>query len=539
MSELIASLDKDALNPTKYGENNHNEYTWSMHLQERIVQLYFQLVRTQDISILETKFCEILKILFQHEGMYAKERKMTYKMIAHVRDIVKGKGEYTLSYMMLYNWAKYDLAGAVKMLEHFVMETRDLKEPYGSWKDVKYFADFCRKRNENFSYKLYKYLIGITNIQLIRDNTIYNEHMNNAPISSKLSLCAKWVPRENKKFGWMYEDLAVDYYHREFEKMPDDPSSISFAKMYYRKILTKLNKYIDTVQIKMCKKQWSTINFDHITSITLIKQKYAITFKEKNGTRRTIYDNNYRDKQDRLFCAEKFSKWQSNKASINGKNVSMYDFVKSAIQLSFHPDEELIDVLNKQWNDNGAYGCQNMEYLIPMVDTSGSMSVDNNLPLYNALGLGIRIAEKSKLGKRCLTFSQRPQAMNLILEHIKNVKMESSEVEKLTLVVLSDMQFDESTINNEPIDKQLIEKYEKVGMEICNKPYKIPKIVFWNLRKTNGFPSVSFQSNVCMISGYAPQLISAFIEKGTQSLQDYNSYNILQDILNHPRYLIL
>ena len=59
MSELIASLDKDALNPIQYGENNHKEYSWNTHIQERVVQLYFQLVRTNDYSTIENKYQEI------------------------------------------------------------------------------------------------------------------------------------------------------------------------------------------------------------------------------------------------------------------------------------------------------------------------------------------------------------------------------------------------------------------------------------------------------------------------------------------------
>lgn len=570
MSELIASLDKDALNPIQYGENNHIEYSWNIHIQERIIQLYFQLVRTSDYSTLENKYQELLNIIFNNKEKYNDELTLLYRMIANVRDVENGKGEYELSYMLLYNFAKYDMKRASQLLKHFFMETKELTKPYGSWKDVKYFSNFCKKRDETFSINLYEYLIALTNIQLIRDNTLYEENLKNSQFHN-LSLCAKWIPRENKSFGWMYENLALDYYERSKGLTADKLSSKNYAKMYYRNILTKLNKYLDTVQIKMCKKTWSLINFNHITSITLEKQKYAITFKEKNGKERNIYEDNYKDKEDRLLCAKKFSNWQKEKSVINGKNVSMYDFVKSAIQLSFHPDELLIDVLNKQWVSNGIRCYKNMEYMIPMVDTSKSMTIDNNIPLYNALGLGIRIAEKSKLGKRCLTFSEKPTwinleekntfydcvsclrnsnwgmntnfqaAMDLILEHIKNVKMEASEVEKLCIVVLSDMQFDDSYNNklNEPIDKEIIEKFKNVGLKICNKPYKTPKIIFWNLRNTNGFPSVSFQPGVGMISGYSPQLMNAFIEKGEKSLHEYNPYNILKDILNTPRYSFL
>ena len=37
-------------NSIQYGENNHIEYSWSEVQQEQICQLYFQLVRTNDVK---------------------------------------------------------------------------------------------------------------------------------------------------------------------------------------------------------------------------------------------------------------------------------------------------------------------------------------------------------------------------------------------------------------------------------------------------------------------------------------------------------
>lgn len=568
MAELIASLDRDALNPTQLSKKNHIEYSWNEHMQEKITQFYFQLVRTEDHGVLEEKFKEILHELFENPSSITQDHKnIIYRMIAQTRDIVSGKGEYKLAYMMLYQWAKHDFPGAVKLITYFMTQDQNktLDEPYGSWKDVKYFAAYCREREEKFSYKLYKYLIGITNIQLIYDNNMYLQ-------GSVISLCAKWVPRENKSFGWMYEDLAIDYYERSLNLNASTPGAKNYAKMYYRNILTKLNKHLDTVQIKMCKKMWKYIHFDNITSITLNKQQYALAFKNKDGTQRTTYDDHYESKQDRALCAQRFSKWRANKISIKGKNVSIYDYVKSAIQLTHHPDVELSDLLNKQWDDNKT---QNnlLDYMIPMVDVSGSMSTDNNIPLYNAIGLGIRIAEQSKFGKRCLTFSEKPSwinlhqcnnfvscveylraapcgmntnfndALNMILHHIKETNLSAQEVSQITLVVLSDMQFDKSTKNvvgvQAPIDKVIEERYEQVGKEICGTPYKPPRIVFWNLRQTNGFPTISFRPGVSMISGYSPHLMNAFMAQGSNAVQDYNPYNILKGILDAPRYKFL
>jgi len=570
MEESFAAPNIAMLNPLqKLG--NSVEYTWNIHLQEKITQFYFQLVRTEDHTTIETKFQEILHELFQTQD--AKQMKdMVFRMIAQTRDTHSGKGEYKLAYMMLYNWAKYDMKGAIRLITYFVSSDKKLKEPYGSWKDAKYFAEYCYNRNENFSYTLYQYIIGMINIQLICDNTLFDTQPNKDPDNNNahISLCAKWVPRENKAYGWMYEQLALDYYSRSTEKtIVWTDRSENYAKMIYRRILTKLNKHLDTVQIKMCNKNWQQINFDHITSITLNKMQYALSFKDKAATPIT---NGY-DNQDRIQCAQNFSKWCASKTNIPGKHIlgkhiPMYDFVKTAYQLEAHYDEELVDLLNKQWENNGHRNNKQLEYMIPIIDTSECMTQDNNRPLYTAMGLGIRIAEQSKLGKRCMTLSHTAswvnldhantfydsvmaikstsssiranisESMELILQHIKETKMTKHEVSQLTLVVLSNMQFDRAK-SIIPIDVEIENQYEKVGIEISGVPYKPPRIIFWNLMETDGFPTVSFRTGVAMISGYSPQLINTFMKIGNKSFATYNPYNILKGILNRPRYKFL
>ena len=582
MAELIASLNSDALNPLQININNNTEYAWNtQYMQEQITQFFFQIVRTKDKDKdndeLEKKFQEILHELFiNHDINHTNtinhdiHKQLVYRMIAHTRDVVAGKGEYELAYMMIYNWAKYNMGSAVKLITHFVSKHKNLKTPYGSWKDVKYFSSYCRKRNENHSYKLYKYLIGIMNIQLIQDMTLY-EQSDQHNIS--LSLCAKWVPRENKAHGWMYEPMALDYYERIANKKPNTESGINYAKMYYRKILSKLNKHLDTVQIKMCNKNWQSINFDNTTSITLNKNQYAFSYKEKSGAQQSS------DIQDRLQCAENFSKWcnNSSKQEINGKHVSMYDFVKTAYQLETNHDENLVDLLNKQWESNKIQNnnCKNKNYMIPIIDNSLSMYSENKATLYTAIGLGIRIAEQSKLGKRCIVASHKPKWINLeddegfynsvmhikqeqqsslnmnisatmemILHHIKNVNMTSDEVEQLTIIILSNMQFSHSHSHGQqdpcqdPIDKTINDKFADAGKEICGIPYKPPRIVFWNLEKTNGFPTKSFQPGFSMISGYSPQLINSIVGKSniTTGNEDHTPYNVMKGILNGPRY---
>jgi hypothetical protein len=200
------------------------------------------------------------------------------------------------------------------------------------------------------------------------------------------------------------------------------------------------------------------------------------------------------------------------------------------------------------------------------------MENSSNNPLFNAMGLGIRIAEKSKLGKRIMTFDTNPswinleecvdfvdevkavrsagwgtntdfhKAMNMILEQIRSNKIPAEDVEDLVLVVFSDMQFDPDEIDkpeiarNETIIPIISQKFHDVGIEVCGKAYKMPHILFWNLQSTNGFPELSYQNNVTMLSGYSPSLFNSFIQDCMNGLKDVSPWRMLTNILNNRRY---
>ena len=70
----------------------------------------------------------------------------------------------------------------------------------------------------------------------------------------------------------------------------------------------------------------------------------------------------------------------------------------------------------------------------------------------------------------------------------------------------------------------------------------MPHILFWNLQSTNGFPELSYQNNVTMLSGYSPALFNSFIQNRTSStsstsgLKDISPWRMLTDMLNNRRY---
>ena len=116
------------------------------------------------------------------------------------------------------------------------------------------------------------------------------------------------------------------------------------------------------------------------------------------------------------------------------------------------------------------------------------------------------------------------RALEMIGNACIEKKISASEVKKLTLVVLSDMQIDAQ--GNESLTEtmwQHIEnKFHNFGIEAVGEPYEVPNILFWNLRCTKGFPTNSKQKKAIMFSGFSPALLKIFCENGIQGLEEYS-----------------
>ena len=191
MAALINALDNNT--PYKLGENGHSEYTWSNNIRERIIQLSFQLTRTKDTynlaltvdSILLKLECDFVAKIIPKE-VFVEYMSIMFRLVGQTRDVISGKGEYTLSYMLLSVWQKHYPALASFAFQLFVLGDGHA-HPYGSWKDIKYMIDFMENQalSGTDTNSLTNYAVELLNNQLRVD--IGKEDP---------SLAAKWVPRE-------------------------------------------------------------------------------------------------------------------------------------------------------------------------------------------------------------------------------------------------------------------------------------------------------------------------------------------------------
>lgn len=583
MAAIIKALDSHV--PTRVGKNGHSEHTWaqSVNVQESIVQLNTQCVRKGDVDTLSNVLRNILKVLSVEKKDVAENANrvemlsLLYALIGQTRDITDGKGEYTLSYMMVLTWYEFFPELAEFAISMFVILITDETNthPYGSWKDIKYLCEYVKTKTGNANHPLILKSIQLMNEQL-RVDTLS---------TSTVSLAGKWAARQGgSKFGWLFIISAEQYFHQYIESANRQPlekrvesvkRATLKARTEYRKLCSALNKRLDTVQIKQCANIWADIDHSKTTSITISKQKKALMNVNKNGEQHSTRD-------DRIQCAQNFKSYidglSKEGKEVKGARVSFVDFTKSGLDIILRmPSRDnyvdsstqmQMDILNSQWRDNGKQ-TKTLGNMIAMVDTSGSMSGD---PLNVAISLGIRIAEKSAIGKRIMTFTSTPSwvsldgrntfidmlkvvssaewggntnfyaALDLILNVIRSsYTITKSECEDMVLVILSDMEVNSGDPNyvSTNLHSGIESRYAKVGMDKFGEPIKPPHILFWNLRSTSGFPTLSNQPNVSTMSGFSPALLNIFCEKGMEALQSCTPWGLLKESLEHPRYKMM
>lgn len=565
MSKFLGGMDNYTPASSK-GENGHTQYSWaksepvgpekSAAIEEQIVQISFQLVRTKGVNHAVGKYKTLLTQLKNGLGDPEESERIKYyigmliKMCAHTRDIVSGKGEYSLAYSMLGILNDLFPEVAFNVMRNFVLLELDgvSVHPYGSWKDIKCFMKYSNKE-----------VIRLVNDQLMADE----KDMKNG---KSVSLAGKWVPREGSKYGGFYEALACDYYSNILDTSKEDTRSkaINMCKMNYRKLLSSLNRHLDTTQVKQCGGKWSEITPEKVTSVTLFRNKKAFLNVDKKGNERN-------SSRDRVECAKHFKSFlaraKEGKVEVKGKRIGLNEFTKEALDLipNRRKSTSEIDMLNLQWKNNSKQNGK-LGNFVPLVDVSGSMAGD---PLHAAIALGIRVAEKSRLGKRVLTFTDNPKwvnlegkdnfvdmvevlkeaewgmttnfaaALRLILAVIKQQKMSAEEAKEISLVIFSDMMINQADKNYNSMYDMIEKEYADAGVSICGEPYSPPHILFWNLRSTSGFPSLTKQKNTSMLSGFSPVLLNSFCEKGIDCLDNLTPWSLLLESLNNPRYNVL
>lgn len=419
---------------------------------------------------------------------YVQDKTLAVRIAQWARDVRGGSGEREVFRQIL----RYLELNDVQMAERLLRKIPDI----GRWDDI--FA-FTSSEMKTSAY------------------TMLGEALR-----AKNGLAAKWTPRQGP--------IAAEI--RSFFGM---------SPKFYRKSLVELT---NVVEQKMCANQWDDINFSHVPSVAHARYKKAFgRHTQKYGEYIQALVNK-----------------DSTDVKVNASAVYPYDVLKGLIGVygsaSYNSDQ--LNLIVEQWEamENFIGDAD----ILPMVDVSSSMmsSVSKNSSLSCldvAVSLGLYCADKNK-GKfkdTFLTFSGNPELLHLngnILQKIDQMcssnwamntdllkatnkilqvaiegNVPQEEMPK-TLVIFSDMQFDACSTFDDSAMRSIERAYAKNG-------YKMPQIVFWNLRSVDNVPVKSNESGVALVSGFSPAIMKTILSADADS---FTPEAIMMSAIMNSRY---
>jgi hypothetical protein len=462
------------------------------------------------------------------------EMRDMFVMAFQTRDVRGGKGERRLFQNFVSALYERDPT-TLKMMLKLIPE-------YGCWRDM---WDIMKDVPE----------LEFDILNIVKEQFVEDIIKCQSGQESKMSLLAKWLPRENSERKRLVK---------------------------YRKDTSMMNKALKTVEINMCGKTWRDIKPEAVPGRCLkIHNKAFLNEPAKLHTGKSL---RFPDNEDRMECRKHFQEFieamAKGEKKAHGANVVMpHELVVKA--LSCHASQDELAINQGQWDSikEETLKLGGLGKCVPMCDFSGSM---NGLPKLISLALGILVSEinHSAFKDHILTFDAEPQwhsfagkntlkekldsisgrlgqglntdfykACMRIVEKMKQAKVPVGE-EPEDLIVLTDMGFDAASKESTPYGRsttyippkwdtqiqKIRNEFTKAGEEVWGEGngWKAPRIVIWNLSaKYKDFHAKADQEGVVQLSGWSPSMLKALQKGGIQVMTPYMG---MRAILDDDRY---
>jgi hypothetical protein len=364
------------------------------YFQEELVTLSFFSVRScaENLVLLYKRLGEVLELLESNMPECSSYVDLFYKLVVDIRN----KGEHDLTYMMILEWDFYFPELAKRLLSECL-----------NWRDIVYFCHYIMNNyalgRKVRSEAMVEYCVRRMNKQFISDMEMWKYSVNAGSLNH-ISNVAKWIPRENKRFSWLYELLVLDWINHTCPYLLSTTSrshsysaAILKGKRLYRKKVATLNKALKTVQIKQCAGQIDDIQPNSVSKYTAMKQPKLVQLVCNN--------KNYESSREP-------DQWKHNYYH----HVPIAYFVKSVVEsndVSASASASTISDINKQWylftkqvSATDARTWANSP-IVPVLDISNSIQYESLETYYSAVGIAIFIAQQSS-SMRVLAIGDNP-----------------------------------------------------------------------------------------------------------------------------------
>lgn len=482
----------------------------------------------------------------------------TLKVLLHSRDCRGGKGIRCQSIYGLVVFLCFCQCGAKQHVIDMLMEVLPM---FGRYRDIIDLYVTCTKKNtwekmgrpieedsvcapvRRSAVKCYWEQLE-SDLRVVHDTglNVQAQAHDGATSSASISLAAKWITSEKKtKLATFYKMLA----RRAF------PNCANSCERLRKEVLGPLRKRLAMVETSITDKDYEAIDYSKVPSNAM--SKYAKTFARNDSKR-------YR---------EFLSKLNRGETSVKGGRLYPHDIVRQLLAFNLSnadssEDRSVVEQLEHQWdsmvkdNVNG----ESLGRTVVLSDVSSSM---NGTPMEVSIALGILISSFSAGPFRghVITFSERPTfhrlpegerlsdkvaslsraqwGGNTNLMAVFQLLLDTAESKNShkddfpdTLVILSDMQFDEAVGIG---GGDHLTTFEKARRLYAEHGLKLPRIVFWNLRNTgrDAFPVVENESGMCLLSGPSPSLLNSLMQG-----KELTPHCVLKEaVLENSRYDVI
>jgi len=329
----------------------------------------------------------------------------------------------------------------------------------------------------------------------------------------------------------------------------------------YRTISVTMRAILELPEVLLAAKRSSEIVFNLVSGQAM--RRYGKTCPTKCGDEKCkkckafISRENERFKE---FLAE-LEKPKDAKtpvvAKVNARTLQPHEVVSAYLSRGSNADP----MLDAMWEGILERITGNLNDFFCLVDVSSSM---DGIPMQVAIGLGLLVATKSTgpFANSMITFHETPQfitlkkttlhervqevkalpwggstqihrAFTLILNQAKKYHLHQEDLPKYFLI-LSDMNFDEPANSkySNVVDSNWRTNLEAAAQDFHAAGYKLPRLILWNLRSSNTFPtSENVADHATLMSGFSPDVLNSLL-KGEQ----FNPASAMLNVLNDERY---
>ena len=547
------------------------EFETQNFLNEEIVSIYFLLHRNHNFEHIRTvynKTIEVLAFLKKHKknNSYTKHIDLLYRMIPQTRDIIYGKGEHDMAYLLILAFYTYEPSLSIFALHRLVSPIIPTSHYFGSWRDIKYFCLFVKDYSqEKENHPLISYAVELINNQLYSDIHIY-KFSQNCFSKSHISNVAKWIPRERKnKFSWLYDKLALHWARLTKPYLFDNVTTLiqhqkvlNKSKKLYRKQFSFLNKELKTTEIFLTQKKFDLIKPNEVQLQTLAHENHLLDSSECIEKQACI--DKIRTHLENTFQPQENFIYKHDFRNIN--HISLSYIVKQAFLAIQHNNNEPLTLINSLWKKMSILiPYYEKDFFIPVVDISLYSKKNNSESFYSSLALAILLSDNSNIQNRIIAMDAKPiwiqfedtmtftdkiktfilstqcgqnttpdylNVIELIFHALNNSKMSNYFIKNVNIVFFS-------SFYNQEIMQTFFNKYQKYF-----KLYeKLPIITFWNTSTENNtqLPILFNQNRYLYMSGFSTSVLKQFIKTNKKSLnKPKNPFEFVQHMCNLPYY---